>query len=170
MEDAYAALGGLDEFMGGDENHRMMGMAISFCVGFIVVVVLMVVIYIIIKLFGCKPSGFSSFRRRRSKQGTAYKTQPQRMQDPMHSFPLNGENAYLKPSMAREEGFIDYNNNGEYDNFSFHGFSGGQSTNRLDSVAPYEENIRPSTIMPTQPNPYLGNNVSVMLENILYER
>lgn len=171
MEEAYAALGGIDEFMGGvdEKEHKYMMLAIAGFVGAIIVILVLVLVYVVVKIFGCKSSGFASFRQRRSKQGVAYKTQPPRFQDTIHSYPHNSQNAFLNPRLAIEDAMMDHDSSRfVYDNVE-QGMVGGPSSNKLSSVEPYEENIRPSYKQPVSPSRLQNGNHYQSMESLLYQ-
>jgi hypothetical protein len=165
MDEAYAALGGMDEFLGGEEFGTSHKVLIGGLVGFIAAVILVVIVYIVIKLFSGSSSSFSSYRQRRSRQGVAHKTQPVRFVDPMHSYPLSSENAFLDtyttPMLEHDENRFSYDN-------VYMGMTGGMTV-AMTSLKPYEENMRPNSNIPSVKNRYEGNNTSKQLANLLYQ-
>jgi hypothetical protein len=170
MDQPFAELEDMKSFLcGGDEGVEfdeklVMRIVVSAAVGFIIAIFIVFIIYIVVNIYGS--SGFASFRQRRSKQSTAYKVQPHRHMEPMHSFAIESENADLDPRMARPEMMMDY----DEDRLRFDNFAGFSDKGLYDQMPSYQQNLTSSSRLPNMPNEYTPNNSDPMLENILYER
>ena len=170
MDQPFAELGDMQSFLfGGEEGAEIdeklvMRMLVAGAIGFGIAIFIVFIMYIVISIYGS--SGFSSYRQKRSRQSTAYKVQPHRKTEPMHSFAIESENAHLSPRMARPEMMMDY----DEDRLRFDNFAGFADKGLYDQMPSFQENITPNSRMPNLPNEYTPNNSDPMLENILYER